>query len=215
MQKKEIMDKAKTYKVIMAILLVVLFLIIVAYIHGRINHLVTVISGLIMIGAFALVSHYNSAIKANEERESEKIERAFKKIKVQRTREGTTFEVATALILAISLVIGVTTHRFKFDDSFLRYYVCCFIGAIAFLILAYHPFSGFGPDRSSVRATNAEIFKLMIRRSRVYAVLSALMALIFSINAFENHLVMAILICLLIALFAIDFLFRFLYKKNK
>ncbi len=209
------MDKAKTYKVIMAILLVVLFLIIVAYIHGRINHLVTVISGLIMIGAFALVSHYNSAIKANEERESEKIERAFKKIKVQRTREGTTFEVATALILAISLVIGVTTHRFKFDDSFLRYYVCCFIGAIAFLILAYHPFSGFGPDRSSVRATNAEIFKLMIRRSRVYAVLSALMALIFSINAFENHLVMAILICLLIALFAIDFLFRFLYKKNK
>lgn len=199
----------------MAILLVVLFLIIVAYIHGRINHLVTVISGLIMIGAFALVSHYNSAIKANEERESEKIERAFKKIKVQRTREGTTFEVATALILAISLVIGVTTHRFKFDDSFLRYYVCCFIGAIAFLILAYHPFSGFGPDRSSVRATNAEIFKLMIRRSRVYAVLSALMALIFSINAFENHLVMAILICLLIALFAIDFLFRFLYKKNK
>ena len=209
------MDKAKTYKVIMAILLVVLFLIIVAYIHGRINHLVTVISGLIMIGAFALVSHYNSAIKANEERESEKIERAFKKIKVQRTREGTTFEVATALILAISLVIGVTTHRFKFDDSFLRYYVCCFIGAIAFLILAYHPFSGFGPDRSAVRATNAEIFKLMIRRSRVYAVLSALMALIFSINAFENHLVMAILICLLIALFAIDFLFRFLYKKNK
>ena len=209
------MDKAKTYKVIMAILLVVLFLIIVAYIHGRINHLVTVISGLIMIGAFALVSHYNSAIKANEERESEKIERAFKKIKVQRTREGTTFEVATALILAISLVIGVTTHRFKFDDSFLRYYVCCFIGAIAFLILAYHPFSGFGPDRSSVRATNAEIFKLMIRRSRVYAVLSALMALIFSINAFENHLVMAILICLLIALFAINFLFRFLHKKNK
>ena len=209
------MDKAKTYKVIMAILLVVLFLIIVAYIHGRINHLVTVISGLIMIGAFALVSHYNSAIKANEERESEKIERAFKKIKVQRTREGTTFEVATALILAISLVIGVTTHRFKFDDSFLRYYVCCFIGAIAFLILAYHPFSGFGPDRSSVRATNAEIFKLMIRRSRVYAVLSALMALIFSINAFENHLVMAILICLLIAMFATDFLFRFLYKKNK
>ena len=209
------MDKAKTNKVIMAILLVVLFLIIVAYIHGRINHLVTVISGLIMIGAFALVSHYNSAIKANEERESEKIERAFKKIKVQRTREGTTFEVATALILAISLVIGVTTHRFKFDDSFLRYYVCCFIGAIAFLILAYHPFSGFGPDRSSVRVTNAEMFKLMIRNSRVYAVLSALMALIFSINAFENHLVMAILICLLIAMFATDFLFRFLYKKNK
>ena len=199
----------------MAILLVVLFLIIVAYIHGRISHLVTVISGLIMIGAFALVSHYNSAIEANEERESEKVERAFKKIKVQRTREGTTFEVATALILAISLVIGVTTHRFELDDSFLRYYVCCFIGAIAFLILAYHPFSGFGPDRSSVRATNAAIFKLMIRSSRVYAVLSALMALIFSINTFENHLVMAILICLLIAMFAIDFLFRFLYKKNK
>lgn len=209
------MDKAKTNKVIMAILLVVLFLIIVAYIHGRINHLVTVISGLIMIGAFALVSHYNSAIKANEERESEKVERAFKKIKVQRTREGTTFEVATALILAISLVIGVTTHRFELDDSFLRYYVCCFIGAIAFLILAYHPFLGFGPDRSSVRVTNAEMFKLMIRNSRVYAVLSALMALIFSINAFENHLVMAILICLLIAMFATDFLFRFLYKKNK
>ena len=209
------MDKAKTYKVIMAILLVVLFLIIVAYIHGRINHLVTVISGLIMIGAFALVSHYNSAIKANEERGSEKIERAFKKIKVQRTREGTTFEVATALILAISLVIGVTTHRFELDDSFLRYYVCCFIGAIAFLILAYHPFLGFGPDRSSVRFTNAEMFKLMIRNSRVYAVLSALMALIFSINTFENHLVMAILICLLIAMFATDFLFRFLYKKNK
>ena len=209
------MDKTKAYKVIMAILLVVLFLIIIAYIHGRINHLVTVISGLIMIGAFALVSHYNSAIEANEERESEKAERAFKKIKVQRTREGTTFEVATALILASSLVIGVTTHRFELDDSIMRYYVFCFIGAIAFLILAYHPFLGFGPDRSSVRVTNAEMFKLMIRRNRVYAVLSALMALVFSINTFENHLAMAILICLIIALFATDFLFRFLYKKNK
>jgi len=209
------MDKTKAYKVIMTILLVVLFLIIIAYIHGRINHLVTVISGLIMIGAFALVSHYNSAIKANEERESEKAERAFKKIKVQRTREGTTFEVATALILASSLVIGLTTHRFELNDSFLRYYVCCFIGAIAFLILAYHPFLGFGPDNSSVRVTNAEMFKLLIRRCRVYAVLSALMALVFSINTFENHLVMAILICLLIVMFATDFLFRFLYKKNK
>ena len=209
------MDKTKAYKVIMTILLVVLFLIIIAYIHGRINHLVTVISGLIMIGAFALVSHYNSAIKANEERESEKAERAFKKIKVQRTREGTTFEVATALILASSLVIGVTTHRFELDDSIMRYYVCCFIGAIAFLILAYHPFLGFGPDSSSVRVTNAEMFKLLIRRCRVYAVLSALMALVFSINTFENHLVMAILICLLIVMFATDFLFRFLYKKNK
>ena len=209
------MDKTKAYKVIMAILLVVLFLIIIAYIHGRINHLVTVISGLIMIGAFALVSHYNSIIEANEERESEKAERAFKKIKVQRTREGTTFEVATALILASSLVIGLTTHRFELNDSFLRYYVCCFIGAIAFLILAYHPFLGFGPDSSSVRVTNAEMFKLLIRRCRVYAVLSALMALVFSINTFENHLVMAILICLIIVLFATDFLFRFLYKKNK
>ena len=209
------MDKTKAYKVIMAILLVVLFLIIIAYIHGRINHLVTVISGLIMIGAFALVSHYNSAIEANEVRESEKAERAFKKIKVQRTREGTTFEVATALILASSLVIGLTTHRFEINDSFLRYYVCCFIGAIAFLILAYHPFLGFGPNRTSVRVTNAYMFKFLIRRNRVYAVLSALMALVFSINTFENHLVMAILICLIIVLFATDFLFRFLYKKNK
>ena len=73
------MNRTKANRVIMAILLVVLFLIIVAYIHGRISHLVTVISGLIMIGTFALVSHYNSAIEANEERESEKAERALKR----------------------------------------------------------------------------------------------------------------------------------------
>ena len=195
----------------MAILLVVLFLIIVAYIHGRISHLVTVISGLIMIGAFALVSHYNSAIEANEERESEKVERAFKKIKVQRTREGTTFEVATALILAISLVIGVTTHRFELDDSFLRYYVCCFIGAIAFLILAYHPFWG----SSLGNFTNAEQYKLLIRKNRVGAVATALLALIVSIRPVWNTLVIAILIGLVVVWWGIDFLFLLLYKRNK
>lgn len=209
------MDRTKAYKVTMAILLVVLFLIIMFYIHGRINHLVTVISGLIIIGAFAVVSHYNSAIKAKAERESEKAERAYKKIKVQRTREGTTFEVATTLILAISLVIGFATHSFETNDTFLRYYVCCFIGAIALLILAYHPFLGFSPGRSSIRVTNAEMFKFLIRRYRVYAVLSALIALVISISPFESHLVMAILICLLIVVIGIDFFFWFLFIKNK
>ncbi len=209
------MDRTKANRVIMAILLVVLFLIIICYIHGRISHLVTVISGLIILGAFALVSHNNLAIKAKTERESEKAERDYKKIKVQRTREGTTFEVATALILAISLVIGFATHSFESNDTFLRYYVCCFIGAIALLILAYHPFLGFGPDRSSIRVTNAEMFKFLIRKYRVYAVLSALMALVISISPFENHLVMAILICLLIVAIGIDFFFWFLFNKNK
>ena len=209
------MYRRKAYKVIMAILLGVLLLIIIFYMHGRISHLVTVISGLIILGAFALVSHNNSAIKAMEERESEKAERAYKKIKVQHTREGTIFEIATALILAISLVIGFATHSFETDDTFLRYYVCCFIGAIALLILAYHPFLGFGPDRSSISVTNAEMFKILIRRYRVYAVLSALMALVISISPFESHLVMAILICLLIVVIGIDFFFWFLFKKNK
>lgn len=53
------------------------------------------------------------------------------------------------------------------------------------------------------------MFKFLIIRNRVYAVLSALMALVISISPFESHLVMAILICLLIVVIGIDFIFRF------
>ena len=208
------MEKTKLTKLIAGILIVVLILMIILYAVGALSHDVIVFLGIGIICMCALLYH-SSTPQTKEEREVEKIERAYKKTRVQRTREGTTFEVATALILAISLVIGFATHTFETNDTFLRYYVCCFIGAIAFLILAYHPFIGFGPNRSSIRVTNAEMFKFLIRRHRVYAVLSALMALVISINPSESHLVMAFFICLLIVVIGIDFFFWFLFKKNK
>ena len=208
------MEKTKLTKLIAGILIVVLILMIILYAIGALSHDVIVILGIGIICICALLYH-PSTPQTKEEREIEKIERGFEKTRVQRTREGTIFEIATALILAISLVIGFATHSFETNDTFLRYYVCCFIGAIALLILAYHPFLGFSPGRSSIRVTNAEMFKVLIRRYRVYAVLSALIALVISISPFESHLVMAILICLLIVVIGIDFFFWFLFIKNK
>lgn len=208
------MDRKKTYQLIIAILLVVLLLMIILYSVGTISHDVVVILGLGIICVCGLLYHLNSsAPKTKEDRDDEKRELAFKKTKVPRSREGTIFEVITALILIGSLVIGVATHTMEIRDSIWNGYALCFIGAIAGLILAYHPLHAWSP--SSCHVTNVEQFKLLIRKHRVYAVESALMALILSISPTRSHLLIAILICLFIAWLGTDFLFSFLLNKNK
>jgi uncharacterized membrane protein (DUF485 family) len=66
-----------------------------------------------------------------------------------------------------------------------------------------------------MRVTNEEQFKLLIRKKRVFAIVSALMALILSISPVDKHLMAVILICLGIAWFGTDLLFVFLHKRNK
>ena len=205
------MDRTKAINLIAAVLFGVLFLIIVLYIHGRISHLVTIISGIGIICGYTITHHFLSAATCEEDNEKEKIQRALRKTKVTRTREGTIFEVATALILVCSLVIGIANHTFEQGESILRDYAFCFIAAIAFLILAYHPVWGC----RFCYVTNAEQFKLLIRKNRVGAIVSVLMALILSISPVWNHLIFAILIGLLITWLGADFLFFFLFKKNK
>ena len=185
------MDRTKANNLISAVLFGVLFLIIVLYIHGRISHLVAIISGIGIICGYTITRHFLSAATSEEDKEKEKVQRALRKTKVTRTREGTIFEVATALILVCSLVIGIANHTFEQGDSTLRDYAFCCIAAIALLILAYHPFwgSSFG------NVTNAEQ--------------------IVSIRPVWNTLVIAILIGLVVVWWGIDFLFLLLYKKNK
>ena len=208
------MDRKKTYQLIIAILLVVLLLMIILYSVGTISHDVVVILGLGIICVCGLLYHLNSsAPKTKEDRDDEKRELALKKTKVPRSREGTIFEVITALILIGSLVIGVATHTMELRDCIWNGYAFCFIGAIAGLILAYHPLFAWSP--SSCHITNVEQFKLLIRKHRVFAVESALMALILSISPTRSHLLIAILICLFIAWLGTDFLFSFLLNKNK
>ena len=103
---------------------------------------VVVLAVIAVIGLAALVLYVNSPTP-NVNREEEKIQRAFEKTKVQRTREGTAFEMATALILVCSVVVGVATHTFEQRTDILPEYLCFFIVAIAGLFLAYHPMSAF------------------------------------------------------------------------
>lgn len=204
------MDKKKTYKLTELTVIVALVLILVLFAAGVINDFVASIFGAIIgLAAVLVFSVFNST--TNEDREKEKMHRAFKREKVQRTREGTIFEAATTLILVCSLIIGIANHTFEQGESILRDYAFCFIAAIAFLILAYHPVWGC----RFCYVTNAEQFKLLIRKNRVGAIVSALMALILSISPVWNHLIFAILIGLLITWLGADFLFFFLFKKNK
>lgn len=210
------MDRKKTNQLITIIVVIALALILVLYSAGQIDNLVASLFGAI-VGLFALVFYViYPEVKTQEGRVEDKKERALKRKKVPRTREGTTFEIATALILACSVVIGVVTHKFEshVNDGLFLEYVTLFIGAIAALILAYHPLF-FVPTRSSMRVTNEEQLRLLIRKKRVFALVTALMALVLSISTVDKHLMAVILICLGIAWIGTDLLFIFLHKKNK
>ena len=159
------MDSKKTNKLITTVLVIALALILELYAAGRIDNLVASLFGAI-VGLLALVFYViYPELKTREERAEDKIELAFAHQKVPRTREGTIFEVATALILAGSLVMGFVTHMFESRGSngLFEEYVILFIAAIAALIFAYHPLF-FIPIRSSMRVTNEEQFKLLIRK---------------------------------------------------
>lgn len=201
-----------SYKLTTLIVVVALVLILVLFSAGVIDASVASIFGAI-IGLAALVLYVNSPTP-NVNREEEKIQRAFEKAKVQRTREGTAFEMATALILVCSVVVGVATHTFEQRTDILPEYLCFFIVAIAGLFLAYHPMSAFSVALSK-SITNAEQFKLLIRRHRVLAVEFALIALTFSVCPVKSKLQAIAIICLLLGCIGTHFLFSFLHKKNK
>lgn len=210
------MDRNKTNKLITIILAMALVLILVLYSAGQIDHLAASLFGAI-VGLFALVFYViYPEVKTREEIVEDKLERAFRHQKVPRTREGTFFELATALVLASSLVIGIVTHTFESHgtDDLFKDYVLLFIVSVAALILAYHPLF-FISIWTSMRVTNEEQFKLLIRKKRVFALITALMALILSISTVNKHLMTAILICLGIVWFGTDLLFVILHKKNK
>ena len=204
--------KNTTYKLTTLIVVIALVVILVLFSAGVINDYVASIFGAI-IGLIALVLYVYSPVP-RVDREEEKIQRAFEKTKVQRTREGTTFEMATALILVCSIVIGVATHTFEQRTDILVEYLCFFICAIAGLILAYHPMSALSVGLSD-SITNAEQFKLLIRRHRVLAVELALIALIFSISPEKSIFQTIAIICLLLGCIGTHFLFSLLHKKNK
>lgn len=207
------MNRTKVNKLIMTILMVILLLIITLYSAGTISHDAVVILGLSIICAYALTYHLNSsASKTKEDIESEKTERRFKKTKVQRTREGNLFELITALILICSLVIGIATQTIESGSSIWNGYAFCFIGAIAGLILAYYPLFIWSP--SSVHVSNEEQFKLLIRKHRVVAVESALLALMLSISPVDSHMRQLIICYLIFIWLGTDLLFSFLHRKN-
>ncbi len=207
------MNRTKVNRLIMTILMVILLLIITLYSVGTISHDVVVFLGLGIICVYALTYHLNSsASKTKEDIESEKTERRFKKTKVQRTREGNLFELITALILICSLVIGIATQTIESGSSIWNGYAFCFIGAIAGLILAYYPLFIWSP--SSVHVSNEEQFKLLIRKHRVVAVESALLALMLSISPVDSHMRQLIICYLIFIWLGTDLLFSFLHRKN-
>ena len=207
------MNRTKRKYLIIGIAFLVLQLLLTLYLTGKISHNLVVIVGLLLIVGIAVIYHF---MKPDDtEVDEQQLRREFKKIKVQRTREGNLFEMATAMILALSLFLGFITHTFEQRSGILEGYIFSFIGAIAALAMAYHPMRPSATISPSKRITNVEQFKLMIRNYRVEAILLALMALNFSISPEKNHLQTSIFICLLIAMVVVPIVFSFLNKKNK
>ncbi len=104
------MDKTKAKNLADGTLLVLLVLAFLLYSQDIINEMVYIICELVIIGVYALISHLMNKNAAGSN--IDKIERAFRKQKVERTREGMLFEVATALIL-VSLVIMLATRTYE------------------------------------------------------------------------------------------------------
>lgn len=213
------MNQSKTKPLLeVVILLMGLFAVAVFYTTGKIGKdlFYLLIVFLIACAAGALDKWTGGRLNRGLDKElKEKFKEQYKKKKVPRTREGTLFEVATALILICSAVFGFATHTLESREGFLNYYLFFFIASIVALVLAYHPlYLGLGIC-SSENVTNDEQFKLCSRQHRVFAIEFALMTLITSICPNENRLQTVSFIVVTIAFFLTWGIFIFLNHKNR
>ena len=208
------MDRKKAKQLFGSIVVIILIIGIFLYSSGIISEralIITLIS--IVVACTGLFYYTDSNVPDSTELNEQRLHRKYKKLQVQRTREGNIFELATGLILAISLFIGFVNHTFELRSSILEGYVFFFICAVAELILAYYPLFISSPNAD--RITNDEQFKLQIRKHRVLAIIFALMTLTLSISPEDIHLLTLIFIILTIALFLTLVFFSFLHNKNK
>jgi hypothetical protein len=111
------------------------------------------------------------------------------KIEVKRNREGTTMEVATAIMLAITWVIMMATHQFTdadggFDFSKLWHMLIFTIGCAMILIDVYTP----SEIHLGGKLKNIRQVALAVRMNRVIAVGLALISLLRAIPALNNQL---------------------------
>ena len=205
----------KTKKLFGSIAVVLLIIGIFLYSNGIISETAFIIALFSIAAACTGLFIYidNKTAADSTEINEQRLHQEFKKKTVKRTREGTVFELATVLILAVSLFLGFVTHTFEQRSGILEGYVFFFICAIAELILAYYPLLVSIPNAN--RITNDEQFKLQIRKHRVLAIIFTLMALTLSISPEDNHLLTLIFIILTIALFVTILFFTFLHNKNK
>ena len=209
------MDLKNIKRLFGSIAVVILIIGIFLYSNGIISELAFVIALFSIAAASAGLFYYidNKTALDSTEIKEQQLHREYKKKTVQRTREGTIFELVTALILALSLFLGFVTHTFERRGTIHDGYVFFFICAIAGLILAYHPL--FVSNPNAYRITNDEQFKLRIRKNRVLAIIFALITLTLSITPEDNHLLTLIFIILTITLFGTLLIFTFLHNKNK
>lgn len=210
------MDRTKAKQLAGGITGVVILTIIVLYSVGAISEQACIIMFFSIIAAYLGVDYLinrNMGLDYKEQNERH-LHVQFKKKKVHRTREGNLFELAALLILAFSLFLGFTNHSFEAGAKWREAYVLFFLATVAGLILAYHPLL-LSSSGSAGRITNDEQFKLLIRKQRLLAIASALMALACTANLADKRLETLIFIILFAVTFGIIFVFSLLHNKNK
>ena len=208
------MDKTKVKKLIECIAVVVIIIGIILYACGMINELACIITFFAVLGVctgfLIYVERTGADISGMDEM---KFRQEFKKKKVLRTREGNIFELATALILVVSLFLGFVNHTFELWSDNLVVYIILFLTPIALLIQAYRPSLMVIPK---VSIPNDEQIKLRVRENRIEAIISALMALSLSISPLKSSsAIMFIVIGLMIAFIVTRIIFSILVFKNK
>ena len=210
------MDRTKAKQLAGGLTGVVILTIIALYSVGAISEQACIIMFFSIIAVFVGVDYLinrNMGLDYKEQNERH-LHVQFKKKKVQHTREGNLFELAALLILAFSIFLGLTNHSFEAGAKWREAYVLFFLATVVGLILAYHPLL-FSSSGSAGRITNDEQFKLLIRKQRLLAIASALMALACTANLTDKRLETLIFIILFAVTFGIIFVFSLLHNKNK
>ena len=217
------MNKKKTILQYAGIGLVALIVLVVLFMTGTISKIAFYLLLAFLFICFGLMAEawLTDYLEPDIDKETkEKLRRQYKKKKVPRTREGTLFEVATALILICSAVYGFVTHKiesqWESQPAFLEYYGCFFAGAIVeLLIMAYNPLDTKLGNYLEYTITNDEQFKLLTRRHRVLGIGFALMALFTIICPLEKKMLLVIFFGMVIVLCLTWATFFYLNYKNR
>ena len=111
----------------------------------------------------------------------------IKKVKVNRTLEGTIFEIITAIILIVTYAVAIAKNYFDFDNFQGKHMATIVISilSIALLVMAYYPRNiSIGGKAENIRQV-----EISIRTIRIYTVKFALFCLLMVTISPDNPII--------------------------